>query len=60
MIVSDFTGHKVSLISADRKRTRVLIEIRSPADIGFNPLARQLAIPQLSENKVAIYQLEWE
>lgn len=57
VIVSDFTGNAVWLVTNDGKELRRLIEIESPADIGLDRQRRRLIVPQFMSNRVAIYDL---
>jgi len=50
-------GDKVCVVSADRKTVKTLIELTTPADVGLNRDKRLLYIPQLTVNKVAVYNL---
>lgn len=56
-IVSDFKGHKVCAISADRKTVTTLINLETPADIGVDHEAGILYVPQLLANKVSVFKL---
>jgi len=56
-IVSDFKGHKVCAISADRKTVTTLINLETPADIGIDHEAGVLYVPQLLANKVSVFKL---
>jgi hypothetical protein len=57
ILVSDFTANKVYAISPDRKTVRVLIEVRTPADIGLARRAGLLYVPSFDGNKVFVYRL---
>lgn len=56
-LVSDFKGNQVVHISANRKQLVKLIELTSPADIGFDRKNNLLYVPQFMKDRVAIYQL---
>jgi hypothetical protein len=56
-LVSDFKGHKVCTISADRKTVTTLIKLETPADIGIDHEAGMLYVPQLLANKVSVFKL---
>jgi hypothetical protein len=56
-IVSDYKGHKVCAISADRKTVTTLIKLETPADIGIDHEAGVLYVPQLMANKVSVFKL---
>lgn len=56
-LVSDFKGHKVCTISADRKTVTTLIKLETPADIGIDHDAGVLYVPQLLANKVSVFKL---
>ena len=58
ILVSDLPGNRVAAISPDRKTVRTLIAITTPADIGFDPDRNLLYVPQLEQNKVAVFKLE--
>jgi hypothetical protein len=57
-LVSDFKGNKVSLVSADEKTVRTLIEVESPADIGIDRKRGLLYVPQFKKDKIIVYQLK--
>ena len=57
-VVSDFKGNKVSLVSADEKTVRTLIEVESPADIGIDRKGGLLYVPQFKKDKIIVYQLK--
>lgn len=57
-LVSDFIGNKVCLISADEKTVTTLVELSSPADIGYDREGQRLFIPQFREDRVVVYQIE--
>jgi len=56
-LVSDFKGHKICTISADRKTVTTLIKLETPADIGIDHEAGVLYVPQLLANKVSVFKL---
>lgn len=56
-IVSDFMGHKVAAVSADRSTVTTLQELSTPADIGIDFARRLLYVPQLESGKVVIFSL---
>ncbi len=58
MIVSDFIGNKVCLISPDGKTVTTLAELETPADIGLDRKNRRLFVPQLRKDKLAVFALE--
>lgn len=60
IIVSDFKGNKVSLVSPDRKTVRTLIEIESPADIGLDRERSLLYVPQFKKDRVVVFSLTRE
>ncbi len=57
ILVSDFTGGKVSAISPDQQTVTTLLELESPADIGLDSLTNRLYVPQFMVDQVAIYDL---
>lgn len=58
LIVADFPGGKVCLIAPDRRTVTTLVQVQSPADIGFDPQTSRLFIPLFQVNRVLIYKLE--
>jgi len=58
IIVSDFTGNKISWISANHKKVRTLAEVKTPADIGMDYKRKLLYAPSLKGNFVAVYKLK--
>ena len=56
-IVSDFMGNKVCAISPDRASVTTLAELDTPADIGLNRTDGLLYVPQLTQDKVAVYRI---
>ena len=56
-IVSDFMGNKVCAISPDRASVTTLVELDTPADIGLNRTDGLLYVPQLTQDKVAVYRI---
>lgn len=56
-IVSDFKGHKICTISADRQTVTTLIKLETPADIGIDHEAGILYVPQLLANQVSVFKL---
>ena len=56
-LVSDFMGHKISLVSPNRKQVRTLIEIKSPADVGVDRRRGVLYVPQFKHDRIAVYRL---
>jgi DNA-binding beta-propeller fold protein YncE len=56
-IVSDFTGNRVALVSADRKQVRTLSELTTPADIGIDRKGMRLYVPQLQADRVVVFSL---
>lgn len=57
-IVSDFMGNKVCAVSPDRASVRILAELTTPADIGLNRKDGLLYVPQLTQDKVAVYRIK--
>ena len=57
-LVSDFMGNKVSTISKDRKMVRTLLEIKTPADIGFDRCRLLLYVPLFMEDRIEVFKLE--
>ncbi len=57
IIVTDFLGGTVNVVSPDRKSVKVLTEMITPADIGLDRRKRLLYVPSLKEDKVTIYAL---
>ncbi|HOC73940.1 MAG TPA: hypothetical protein PKL54_14095, partial [Candidatus Hydrogenedentes bacterium] len=57
LLVSDFTGHKVFVVSANRRRAWPVAELSTPADIGVDPARGWLYVPQLESGKVTGYRL---
>ncbi len=57
-IVSDFMGNKVCAISPDRTSVTTLAELDTPADIGLDRANGLLYVPQLTQDKVAVYRLQ--
>jgi len=60
LIVSDFTGNKVCVISPDGKTVGTLVELESPADIGLDRKRGLLYVPQFMKDRVVICQLTRE
>lgn len=60
LLVSDFVGNKVCLISPDRKTVSTLMELESPADIGLDRKRGLLYVPQFMKDRVVIYRLTQE
>jgi len=57
-IVSDQKQNKIVLIAADRKRVRMLLEIKGgPADFGIDHARGLLYIPLVWDNSVVVYKL---
>ncbi|MCP4455970.1 MAG: SMP-30/gluconolactonase/LRE family protein [Planctomycetes bacterium] len=56
-IVSDFMGNKICAVSPDRTRVTTLAELTTPADIGLNRTDGLLYVPQLTQDKVAVYRI---
>ncbi|MBT8037005.1 MAG: SMP-30/gluconolactonase/LRE family protein [Verrucomicrobiae bacterium] len=59
-LVSDFKGNKISTVSADRQVVKTLIDITSPADVGFDRVKGLLYIPSFMEGEVSVYKLRYE
>ncbi|OQB37713.1 MAG: Protein TolB [Candidatus Hydrogenedentes bacterium ADurb.Bin179] len=59
-IVSDFTGNKVAIISADRRTVKTLCTLPTPADIGLDPDGNRLYIPQMNSGTVVLLALHPE
>ena len=57
-IVSDFMGHKISIIDPDRKTVTTLVQTDSPADIGINRAAGLLYVPHFLKDKLTVFRLE--
>jgi hypothetical protein len=57
IIVSDFYGHKVWIVSPDHKTVNPLAEIETPADICVDQQNMLLYVPQLKHDKVAVFRL---
>lgn len=58
IVVSDFTGNKISWISADRKKVRTLAEVKTPADMGMDYKRKLLYVPSFKGDFVAVYKLK--
>jgi hypothetical protein len=56
-IVSDYVGGRVCLVSKDRREVTTLAELETPADFGLDRKGRRLFVPQLSVDRLTIYQL---
>lgn len=56
-IVSDFMGDKVCTIAPDRRTVQILVELKSPADIGIDRDSMTLYVPQFYVGKVAVFKL---
>lgn len=52
-VVTDFTGNKVSVVSADRKTVTTVAELENPADCGIDRKNGRLFLPQLTKNRLA-------
>jgi DNA-binding beta-propeller fold protein YncE len=59
-LVSDLQGNKVSIISADKRTVRTLIDVATPADIGLDRQRKLLYVPSFMEDRVLVYQLSRE
>ena len=57
MIVSDFTGGKVSVVTPDRKNVYTLVEMQTPADIGLDRRGKRLYVPSLQGDFINVYKL---
>jgi DNA-binding beta-propeller fold protein YncE len=57
ILVSDFYGNKVSVISPETGEVRTLAELTTPADIGLDRENLLLYVPQFLSDKVVVYQL---
>mgnify|MGYP001093602297 CR=1 FL=1 len=57
-IVSDYMGNKVCSISADRKTVKKLIELESPADLGFDREKMLLYVPEMLANRMTVLKLK--
>lgn len=57
IIVSDFNGHKVSVICPEGKVVRTLAELKTPADIALDRRNHLLYVPQFMHDKVVVYRL---
>jgi len=60
LIVSDFIGDKISLVSADGKSAKTLLETKTPADIGLDREGGLLYIPEFYGTDVTVYKLTAE
>jgi len=58
MIVSDFLGGKVCVVSPDRKTVRTIVETTTPADVGLDRKRMLLYVPSLMKDVVEVYKLE--
>jgi len=58
LLVSDFTGNKISLISPDGRRVWTLATLDCPADIGLDRKGNRLFVPQFFKKQVQIFQIE--
>ena len=58
LLVTDFPGNKVVLISPDRKTTRVLATPESPADLGIDRERGLVFVPLFMKNRMIVYKLE--
>ena len=57
LLVSDFVGNRVCLISADHKTVTTLAELESPADIGMDRSRGLLYVPSFLKDCVVIFRL---
>jgi len=57
IIVSDFLGNKVWLISADHLQARTLADVDSAADIGLDRANNRLFVPQFYGDQVDVFEL---
>lgn len=57
-IVTDYVGNKVCSISADRKTVTKLIELESPADLGFDREKMLLYVPEMLANRMTVLKLK--
>ncbi len=57
-VVSDFMGHKISVVSPDRDTVKTIYELNTPADIGIDFARNRLYVPQLESDTVVVLSLE--
>lgn len=57
VIVSDFKGNKVSLVSPDHVHALTLLEVKTPADIAVDLKGHRLFVPEFQGGQVSIYSL---
>jgi hypothetical protein len=58
ILVSDFSGNKVSAIGLPDKTVTTLLETTTPADIGLDRERMLLYVPLFTANRVEVYRLE--
>ena len=56
--MTDYVGNKVCSISADRKTVTKLIELESPADLGFDREKMLLYVPEMLVNRMTVLKLK--
>lgn len=60
MVISDFTGNKIGLVAADGKSAKVILETKTPADIGLDREGDKLYIPEFYGTEVTVHKLTAE
>lgn len=56
-LVSDFYGHQVCLVSADRRNVKRLAEVESAADIGLDRERGLLYVPRFMKDDVLVFKI---
>jgi hypothetical protein len=57
IIVSDFTGGKVAVVTPNREKVYTLIEMQTPADIGLDRRGKRLYVPSFEGDRIEVYRL---
>ncbi len=57
LLVSDFVGGKLAVVSPDRRTVKVIARVKCPADIGLDRETLRVFVPQFHENQIVVYQL---
>lgn len=60
MVISDFIGNKIGLVAADGKSAKVILETKTPADIGLDREGGRLFIPEFYGTEVTVHRLTAE
>jgi len=58
ILVSDFSGNKVSVIGLKEKTVATLLETTTPADVGFDRKRMLLYVPLFTADQVEVYRLD--